>query len=156
MTIPIKRIGSLAERLCAETNTKPHGACLLYAIAANRILNAPIVAGSLSWKCTNLDNGSNPTHFSYLFEPLEAFQHIQAGRFPEMHVWNVYQGKTLDLTTCFLPTQAKLLAHLEWEPELLPPALFHGENCPKNTYFYEPHQMATILANNYARQIIVD
>lgn len=154
MTIPIKRIRSLAERLCLENGIAPHGACLLHAIAANKLLNAPIMAGSLSWKYTNFDNGSNPTHFSYMFIPSEAIQHTSQRRFPEMHVWNIYQGKILDLTTCFLPTQAKILAQMDWEPELLPPDHFHGENCPNKNHFYSEHYFATYLANEYARQIV--
>src|SRR4051812_6230853 len=87
------------------------GACLYYASVVNVLTGAPIMAGSYSWKITNFDNGQNPNYFSCIFDDVAqakarrilAAQHLPGpGFLPEMHIWNVYQGKVLDLTTAHI------------------------------------------------------
>jgi len=138
----VKAVYELAEELARKNGVATYGACVFHAIAANQILGAKIVAGSLSWKFTSLDDGSNPTHFSYIFEPHKMGLYLARGILPEMHVWNTWDKQTLDLTTKYMPEQAMRLCGFRWEPSLLPPEYFHGESEGKD-HLYKPDMLAT-------------
>lgn len=154
MLTPILEAKHLALSLLERHQVAIEGSCLHHAVAVSQVLGAPIVAGSLSWKFTRFDDGTNPNYFSYIFDPIEALQTLQSGRMPEMHCWNIYQGKVLDLTTCYLPQQAKKLVGFEWEPGLVPPEYYFGLPEKKNQHVYAGHDFATFLAQGFAEEIL--
>jgi len=123
------------------------GSCIYHALAARIILGSEcsIIAGDSSWKFTNFDNGYNTTHFTYQFTPgVLRF----GSAMPEMHVWNVYKGKYLDLTTRYASSQCKKLIGHEFEKNLMPPDYFYGEPVgPDGQWLYKPSRDATKLAN---------
>ena len=124
--------------------------CLYHALAVNKILGAPVLAGSSQWRFTSLDDGKNSTHFSYMFTPSTTIVPLLLeGILPEMHIWNFYEGKVLDLTTKYLPTQCINLLDRIWEKELLPPDYYFGEAVTKDqNIIYVPSHLATSLLFN--------
>lgn len=154
MLTHIPKMKSLATSLLERDRINPSGACLYYALAANQVCGLPIVAGSLSWKFTSFDNGTNPNYFSYIFEPMAALQMLNRQRMPEMHCWNIYQDKVFDLTTCYLPQQAKLLIGEDWEPALIPPDFYHGEGEIPEKLVYAADPFATHLAKMFAAELL--
>lgn len=141
------------------------GACLYHAVAIHKITGADIHAGSYSWQFTNVDTGTNPTHFSCIFdaraqkiaklilkdpEALKGLSH-----FPEMHVWNVLNGKILDISTLHLPDFAYRLGRFKFEPSLMPPPYHQGAwTGPKSQWKYESHPLAIELAAAAARNTL--
>lgn len=150
----IQELRAYVKELVDRDGVAIHGACLYHALAAQKLLGAEVVAGSLSWKFTSLDNGSNPTHFSYIFEPHKVPLYLALGVFPEMHVWNVLNGKVLDFTTCYLPKQASLLCGFAWETLILPPDYHFGKTKNKTQDFlYVENPIATQLARKWSMDI---
>jgi hypothetical protein len=130
-------------------------ACMHHAWAFSKITGAQIVAGSASWKFTNLDDGMNPTHFSYEFEQYckEQGGHLLIDKhLPEMHVWNLYQGKTLDICSGYFPFMAEQAGFI-WDAEK-PPAYHFGKPIHKKGRFsYRPNPAATKLAHVILNEI---
>jgi hypothetical protein len=122
------------------------GACLYHAIAARMILGREclILAGNASWKFTTFDDGTNPTHFSYVYTP---GIYVPGSVMPEMHVWNYYEGKMLDITTCYWPAQCLKLIGEEFSQSLIPPDFHYGAAAEETgLWYYEPSKDATQLA----------
>lgn len=133
------------------------GACLYHAVAINRVLGAPIVAGSYSWRFTTFDNGRNPTHFSCMFDERSkqvATELLKSDRvdelpiLPEMHIWNLWQGKVLDITTLHLPAFAMRTCGFQFAPSLVPPLHHFGkaEDGKRGNFIYKADPLATRLA----------
>jgi hypothetical protein len=97
-------------------------ACAYWAIAFNEAakrhgIRAILQAGSAQFQFCD-DDGHSATHFSYMFDKIEASKRLAAGLWPEMHVWSGIPetGEIVDLTTCYQPQQALELAGLIWQP----------------------------------------
>lgn len=136
------------------------GACMYHAIAMNKLFNISIGAGSYSWKFTHFDNGTNPTHFSCMFDDLaksQAHALLLSGDtstlvLPEMHVFNVFNGKVLDLTTCYLPEFVRA-GGLVFEDGLVPPPfLYDSPTGPGDQWIYTIDPVATQLARTVSRK----
>lgn len=144
MKTKIRLIREYAAKLAKQKGIALHGSCVLHAFAGNRLFGYPIVAGSASWKFTSFDDGSNPTHFSYVFEPHLLASYMAQNRLPEIHVWNTVDRRVLDLTTGFLPEQAKALAGFQWEKALTPKPIYFGQQVSTDrSIIYEAHPVAT-------------
>lgn len=144
-------------------------ACMQHAWAVYRFLGAPIVAGSASWKFTDYDNGSNPTHVSFEYEQylaevaaddlnpiakelLRANGHPDHVVLPEMHVWNMYKGQTLDISTGSFTKMAELIGE-QWTRSLPPEYHFGKAEHKKRTWSYRPNTDATALARECAASL---
>lgn len=146
----VDEVRELAEWLAMLEGIPAQAACIQHAYAAQRILGAPIVAGSCSWKYTDFDDGSNATHFSYTFNPDVANIMLALGLLPEVHVWNFWRGKVLDFTTRYLKAQVRTVAELEWDTKD-PPDYFWGKReHPKKRWAYIHNPHATELAQGWA------
>lgn len=142
------------------------GACLYHAVAMSKVLpGCLIIAGSYSWRFTNKDDGKNPTHFSCIFdrvaqaktaEILQAPELIRnLGNFPEMHVFNYYQGKILDISTRWIPQFAQRIGSFFFDEQLRPPPYLWDVPVHKNKrWMYVPHPLATKLAQIAARDVV--
>ena len=130
-------------------------ACLYHAIAARMILGeeCKIVAGSSSWKFTNFDNGRNPTHFTYEYTNSLNFPESSM---PEIHIWNEYKGKVLDLSTRYLPDQIENFLGYTFEENLIPPLFHHGEKeGGSGQWLYKEIKEATNLANRMVQDAMI-
>jgi hypothetical protein len=139
-----------------EGHTDRSGSCYWCAKAISEILPATVVAGTYQWQFTNYDNGMNDTHFSCEFDAkaqsfarhlLKNPEEMQVGKFilPEMHVWNIYQGKVLDISTIWTP-QLALHSNVVFEQDCLPPEYHFGKARHRNgRWVYKPHPLATEL-----------
>jgi hypothetical protein len=117
-------------------------AAAFIAAARRRGVQAQMRAGSANFQFRH-DDGVSATHFSYEFEPGPAMQRFLDGLFPEMHVWAVVESpeEIVDLTTRFLPQQAKSLCNFEWESQFAPPEYFWSRPeglAPRFIYRAEP------------------
>jgi len=149
----IEQAYALAKKMVDRDNVYLPGSCIYHALAVREILGGEVVAGSMSWRFTNFDNGVNDTHFSYVFEPEKLAIYLAKGVFPEMHVWNKIDGKVLDLTTKFIPEQAKTIAGLIWSSPL-PPAYHFGNNQDESyTYLYTEHPLASAVTHTLMLEI---
>lgn len=150
-----------AARLLVADTLPPEvlpGACLYHAVAVNHFLGAPILAGSYSWKFTNKDDGTNPTHFSCIFDQVAQWSAeeilMEPGRirtlecFPEMHVFNVLDGKVLDISTKLIRQFAYQAGGFEYEEQLKPPPYLWDVPVDKKEgrWVYAPHPLAIKLA----------
>ena len=150
----VRAVRQLAEAFCEKDDAEIHKACIHHAVAAKAVLGARIVAGSASWRYTEVATGTNPTHFSYVFEVGPAKEQWEGGVLPEMHVWSHYNGGVLDLTTRYLPEQCQELAGLTWDIAK-PPDYFFGKSKHKNfKWAYKEHPTATALANLWAGNLV--
>lgn len=111
----------------------PEAGCIYWAAATVKHLaaigtRAVLQAGSMQWPCSAVDDGVNPTHFSYMWEPDSATTRAQlaAGKMPEMHCWAAIPatGEIIDITTRYLVYQAKVRTGLEWTASLPPDFLW--------------------------------
>ncbi len=123
-----------------------------------------IQAGTMQWpRLTEEQDDGRPetaSHFSYVFEPLEALRHLMAGRMPEVHAWTVLVRKSnhtvdlIDITTRHLVTQAKSNGW-DW-PGDVPPDFFWcnvktGDRLMDNwpdRVVYKAHPDATVMVKN--------
>lgn len=133
--------------------------CLYHALAMQEVLGpqCKIIAGSYQWQFTTFDDGQNATHFSCMFDPkaqLEAalmIQHIDQiigmPHLPEMHVFNFFAGKLLDIATGYVPEFARRNG-FQFEEALTPPEYLFTDRLiqKKGRYVYQPHSLATKLA----------
>ncbi len=139
------------------------GSCFYHAFAMHMLCGLPIVGGTYSWRLTKYDNGRNPTHFSCNYgkeaqietaQILSSGEHMGMLRFPEMHVWNVWQGKILDLSTIHLPDFAMRTNGFRFDPDCTPPEYFFGKpKDNKHRWLYSAHPLATKLAREIAEGI---
>lgn len=142
--------------------------CLYHAIAMQNVLGpqCKIVAGSYQWQFTLFDDGQNATHFSCMFDRTaqilaqEMLQNLNGDsllgipHLPEMHVWNMWCGKLLDTTSCYVPEFARRNG-FSFEEVLTPPEYLFTDKLThkKFRYVYRPHPLATELANVAAAHI---
>lgn len=139
----------------------PH-ACLYHAVALAHFLKAPVCAGSASWRFVVVDNGRNPTHFSHVFDD-KAAQHadliltggtLNKFHLPEMHAWNYWQGKILDISTRWVPMAAQKHGFL-FDNQLRPPAYLWNEPIHRNKkWLYVPDKRATVFARTMSDTIL--
>ena len=137
-------------------------ACLFWAghtcdVLCERGLRPVLQAGTMMWRfcAPELDDGIGPTHFGYAWEPesLPSLAARAAGRLPEMHVW-VGLPETqeiVDLTTCYLPEQARAIAGFSWSAPP-PPDYLWAPALPEGAVF-EPNREATLLADRCLRSL---
>lgn len=166
----MKNLESKIVEVCSVVRSlMPHtdlsGACLYYAVAAHRLMGVPIIAGSYSWQYTSLDDGKNATHFSCIFD--ETAQHraleilrepdriLDLAHLPEMHVFNVLDGKVLDLSTAWVPELARRTTGFEFESALVPPPYLWGKPVDQyQRWVYDPSKLATVLARTVADKVL--
>lgn len=141
----------LTKVICEMGNSNVTRGCLQHAVAMNITMGAPIVAGNAGWKFTNDDDGFNSTHLSYMFDDYykenSGDMLIYDNILPEMHVWNIWQGKVLDTSTIHWPVNFKnAFLSGTWDAEI-PPEYHWGKTTnKKKNYFYEKRILATNLA----------
>jgi len=146
-----------ARKLIAENlpERMVEAGCLYHSIAVSKVLSdrgypSVIVGGSCSWQFTRYDNGKNPTHFSYTFTP---GVYIPESDMPEMHIWVdlCEKNEIVDISTKYLPAQAKRMIKIEFDEELSPPDYYWGDPTEENHRFsYEYDKLATVMANEFA------
>ena len=128
------------------------GRCFYFAAAVAALLGAPVVAGSALWQFRP-DDGVTNTHFGYEFETeIGAGTQFKIGptALPEMHVWNVWLGKVLDLSTSDLPDQLRKGLGVEWDAGMIPPPIYFGPAAGKRDRFrYNADRKATALARAF-------
>lgn len=141
------------------------GACLYHALAVQQVMGGHILGGSYSWRFTNVDTGTNPTHFSCIFDQnaaMLAHELIYSGQWatlpilPEMHVWNVLSdGRVLDITTKHLDKFAMRVCGFQFDPDCYPPEFHLGDliDNKAGNYLYKPELMATHLAKKAAAHV---
>lgn len=142
------------------------GACLYHAVAMSRVLpGCQIIAGSYSWKFTHKDDGQNATHFSCIFDNRAQQQAARIlttpdlikdlPHFPEMHVFNYYQGKVLDISTRWIPQFAQKIGDFFFDDVLRPPPYLWDVPVHKaKRWLYVPHPIATQLARAAAINVL--
>ena len=120
--------------------------CLYHAMAACNVLGpaCKLVAGSAHWRITYNDTGSNPLFFSYEFTP--GFT-LEGSMMPEMHVWNTYKGKVLDLTTKYTPIQCKNMLGVDFDLTLPEYLYAKADDKKKERWAYYEKPAATQMAN---------
>lgn len=128
------------------------GCCLYHAVLAKLNLGAKIVAGSATWQFS-ADYGSNPTHFTYLYE--KGSEVTPELTLPEMHVWNEIDGEVLDLSTAYLPMQCARLMGYRWERDFVMPPYFQGPPFDPSgkRWAYKAEKEATELALHCAANV---
>lgn len=139
-------------------------ACIYFAVALNKVLGAPIMAGSYSWKMTSIDNGKNPTHFSCIFDQvaqqkaiglLETPSLLANTALPEMHVWNHWHGKVLDISTRYVPTFAQKTCGFFFEDQLRPPVYLWADPIHRTKrWVYIPSPLGTQLARLAGKNVM--
>jgi hypothetical protein len=110
-----------------------------------------ISAGSFSIPRMNLadDDGVVATHFGYTFTPdQKAMEEVQNDRMPEMHCWVQLPDcqEIVDLSTCYVKSQCKKLAGLDWLAPNPPDFVWHHPfQLPAGiTYKPDPHAVALV------------
>jgi hypothetical protein len=98
--------------------------CLFWAAAFNEAarnagIEAVLQAGTANFQF-QMDDGVNPTHFSYEFEDEPAMRNFLEGVLPEMHVWSWIKAtnEIVDLSTGFQWQMAKETLGFDWNPNL--------------------------------------
>lgn len=126
------------------------GSCLYWGQVTMKVLQQaglrPVLqAGSMQWKMVppELDDGINPTHFSFLWSPgsPESRASVAAGHLPEMHVWVGLpdSGELVDFSTGAFRKLAQERFGLRWlSPD--PPVFLWGT--PPEGTIYTPHKDA--------------
>jgi hypothetical protein len=101
--------------------------CLFWAASFNEAarsqgLQVLLQAGSAQFQFRK-DNGTDVTHYSYMFEWPAAMYYMHRGQLPEMHCWSYIKttGELVDLSVKYQPARALELFGFQWESELLPP-----------------------------------
>jgi hypothetical protein len=129
---------------------RPEMGCLYWARSFNEAairagLDCLIQVGSAQFQYRADTDGVSSTHFSYMFDPVEASVRIHQGLPPEMHAWNVLRKtwEVVDLTTGFQAQQAQRLLGYEWEKEFALPEYFWGKPDGERM-IYRAHPAATI------------
>jgi len=140
------------------------GGCLYYAAWAKKLLGAQVLAGTAGWRMVDVDDGVTGTHFQYLYtetkdDPDFTLLEVKEDKsgsvdleiaMPEIHIWNLWCGQYVDLTTKHWPEACKSLAGLDW-PGKPPPQVFMGPPSHSNRKFpqweYIRNTQATALAN---------
>ena len=164
----LKKLLEVQAQIEAVVPRAQAGGCLYYAAWVKKLLGAQIVAGSAGWRIVDVDDGKNGTHFQYLytenpnnpdFKLLEAKEHELVVAMPEIHIWNLWCGQYVDLTTKHWPEACKSLSGLDW-PGKRPPPVFLGPPIHSNRKFpqwqYIRNTQATALANKLADQYLKD
>lgn len=140
-----------------------HRTCLFHAILAAQEfqklgIKNKIQSGSMHYPIIDmaLDDGKQPTHFSYQFESKMAYAMIAKNMFPELHIWNYLPDtqELVDLTTCYIPRQTKECTGLEFKGPISPDYIW-SKDLPKNV-IYEPNieadAITIILIENLIKQ----
>ena len=136
--------------------------CLQFAWAVQRVTGARIAAGSASWLYLGKDDEHSTTHVSYEFELF--MQEVAEGKvefdfggnvLPEMHVWNIHQGRVLDISIQYFKTLATRLGYT-WTAAPLPD-FYHGKaermKHGRVVCSYRENRHATALATRLADRI---
>lgn len=124
-------------------------------------IRAIIQAGTMQWPVVDVadDDGVGHTHFSYMWEPDHPLTRarIAANLLPEMHIWAAIpdpgrpgRGELVDLTTAYLPRQAREKGGVAWRGKKPPEYLWASR--PPDRVVYEVHADATFLAMEYLRR----
>jgi hypothetical protein len=123
------------------SDVKPEQGCIYWAAAfqeaaAEFDIKSLVVAGSAQFQFRADTDGVSNTHFSYMFDSMEAVTRMSQGLPPEFHAWNVLEnGEMVDLTTGFQAKQANDLLGYVWEKEFTLPDYFWGKpEYPKMVY----------------------
>jgi hypothetical protein len=133
------------------SDIEPAKGCLYWAGAFNKSatahgLDCLIQVGSAQFQYRADTDGVSNTHFSYMYDPVEAAVRISKGLPPELHAWNVIRDtrEIVDLTTGFQAEQARRMLGYEWEKEFALPEYFWGK--PEGTrMIYIAHPTATMF-----------
>jgi hypothetical protein len=120
-------------------------ACFYFAVFAienlrEKGVRAILQAGTAGWPRIRpeQDDGVCPTHFSYVWSPLDPASRIalMQGLMPEVHVWAAIPetGEIVDFTSGKFPEQARKLVGFDW-PGDLPPKYLWARKLPKGAYY---------------------
>ncbi|WCJ60719.1 hypothetical protein NXS98_06215 [Fontisphaera persica] len=110
----------------------------------------------MSWPIlpADLDDGQEPTHFSYEWSPWreESQAALKLGLLPEIHMWIGLpdQNELVDFSTKWLPKQAALDG-LVWRTEPPPDFLWCGPSDLPAGVIYQPNMEAIQFALNFIR-----
>ena len=150
-----QQVKAIRNAISTAIDVPLNGACLYHAMFVKLLLDVPVVAGSMAWRYTTTDNGSNDTHFGYQFfqDEFIKWNKEKATNLPEIHIWNTYNNLVLDLSTIYLPKQLKLMLGHDWDIGLIPPEYYFGIESNKHC-LYKPDPIATQFANNTIDNII--
>lgn len=127
-----------------------NGACLHWAHAGCCVLRvcgyrAIFQAGSASWPI-QIDQGDNPTHFSYMWDPSDSLsaERIAQGALPEVHCWCALpeRGEIVDFSTGSLKRICEGRHGLKWELEDPPPFLWATAEQMPERWIYRAHYAA--------------
>ena len=132
------------------------GSCLYWTITGLGVLQslgyrALLQAGSMSWPIlpAHLDDGQQPTHFSYEWSPWrsESQAALELGLLPEIHLWIGLpdQNELVDFSTRWLPQQAAQEG-LVWRTESPPDFLWCGPASLPAGVLYKPEMEAIAFA----------
>lgn len=133
------------------------GACLLWAIAALRVLrlhnvDAILQAGTCLWPRVRAedDDGVMNTHFGYEYhaDSERTVEMLRMGALPEMHIWVAIPSRNeiLDFSTRFLPEQCRLIIGEDWPGDTPPNYLWsRAEELPERVV-YAPDAGACFIA----------
>lgn len=126
------------------------GACLYWTWAGCQILRrcgyrAILQAGSASWPIQE-DQGNNPTHFSYMWQPNhpDSAPLVAAGALPECHVWIGLpdEGEIVDFSTGSLRQICERKHGLKWELPDPPSYIWCKPHKLPDEWIYRPHMSA--------------
>ena len=128
------------------------GSCLYWSLTGIGILTsfglrALIQAGSMSWPILpqHLDDGQQPTHFSYEWSPWreESQAALKLGLLPEIHIWVGLpdENELVDFSTKWLPQHAAQEG-LVWRTEPPPDFLWCGPSELPDRVVYQPNMDA--------------
>ena len=137
------------------------GSCLYWTLTGMGILKSLgyrvlLQAGSLSWPILppDLDDGKQPTHFSYEWSPWrpESQAALILGLLPEIHLWIGLpdENELVDFSTKYLPQQAAQEG-LIWKTQSPPDFLWCGPSDLPEGVIYRADMEAIRFALNFIR-----
>ena len=138
-----------------------NGSCLYWTLTGLGIFHslgvrALLQAGSMSWPIlpAHLDDGRQPTHFSYVWSPDRPASQAarQLGLLPEIHIWIGLPEATqlLDFSTKWLPQRAARMG-LVWRTGSPPDFLWCGPSQLPEGVLYQPDMDAIGFTLNFIR-----
>lgn len=137
----------------------PQRACLYWALAFNEAarlsgIRAILQAGTAQFQFCD-DEGSNITHFSYMFDKVEATKRLSQNLWPEIHVWSGIPatGEIVDLSVRYQSQQALELAGLVWHFNYGMPDYLWQNTCDSKRFRYLPDRCATLLALSFTPEV---
>ena len=137
------------------------GACLYWSMTGVSVLlslgyRALLQAGSMSWSILppHLDDGQQPTHFSYEWSPWrpESQAALKRGLLPEIHIWIGLPdlNELVDFSTKWLPERAAKEG-LVWRTERPPTFLWCSPSEMPEGVLYTPDINAIRFVLNFVR-----